>query len=47
MTTPDAPWEGEWTLPVAAAEAASFITTTQETKGAMMVHVVLAVRVTK
>ncbi len=34
MTTADALWEVEWTLPVAAAEAASF-TTTQETNGAM------------
>lgn len=32
MTTPDALWEVEWSLAVAAAEAASFIMTTQETK---------------
>lgn len=33
MTTPDALWEVEWTLVVAATQAASFITTTQKTKG--------------
>lgn len=34
MTTPDALWEVEWSLAVAAAEATFFITTTQGTKGA-------------
>ena len=35
MTTLDALWEVEWSLAVAAAEAASFIATTQETKEAI------------
>lgn len=30
MTTPDALWEVEWSLAVAAAEAASFTVTTQQ-----------------